>query len=98
MSTNYRAELVTDAAERLTRAFHAHVGVIPHGANQHAYRVGVMSLAVLSNTDEVGADLDDARETATATLIEQQFRAESVTLFLDDLCTDALRLARDLRA
>lgn len=96
MSTDhYRAELVTDCAERLVRAFHLHCGLPVLG---HAHSVAVMSLATLSNTDEIGGDVDDARETATATLIEQNFRSEAVALFLDDLCTDALRLARDLRA
>lgn len=98
MSTNYRAELVTDAADRLVSAFQAAKGIVVRHPAGEARRVAVMSLATLSNTDDEGNDVDDARETAVATLIEQDFRAESVNLFLDDLCTDALRLARELRA
>jgi hypothetical protein len=88
--TTHTEELASMTADRAVWAFHQSRGI----RKGNAQRLIALNFAArLIANDETGSDLDDMRETATATLIEQDFRAEPVALFLDDLCTEAMRLA-----
>lgn len=58
--------------------------------------IGLCVDAALLDAD--GTTLDDIREMTEAMLRAQDFRMESVALWLDDLFTDAAKIAREARA
>ena len=57
-------------------------------------QVALLMLAEVVASDPTGNDGDHATTGAQAILVAQDFRAEAVSLWLDDLTVDAVKLAR----
>lgn len=92
-----REDQLAYVAELFVAAFWAARGITATSPNGDHRQNAMLAAAVVSLTDESGSDLHDLQEIASATLIGQEFKAETVALFLDDLVHDAAQIAREQR-